>query len=196
METVIDMADTTRAFLALTLPAAMVDQAAFLQDELVSQIGKQDVKWVKPELFHITLRFFGDLSQSELDRVSSVLRTLSGNIHAIEISWSHLGAFPSRRKPQVFWLGLSDPGQRLDSLADKVTSALLPEGFGLPDKPFRAHVTLGRVRARSRVSFPDDSNRLTIPDLAFSIGTITLMKSLLTPRGPVYTPIETAQVSV
>jgi len=190
------MSAITRAFLALTLPKAMIELAGDTQAELRSQHGDRDIRWVRPTNFHITLRFFGDLARPELDRAGDLVKSLDGKIAAVSSGWSCVGAFPSMGRPQVIWLGLRDPAGSLELLAESINGALVSRGFGPADKPFKAHVTLGRVRRGHRVSLTGGSNRLTISGETFNIGTITLMKSLLTPQGPVYTPIETAQLSV
>lgn len=186
------MNGSTRAFLALTLPEPAVDSAAEALDELRSRLGTADVKWVESGNLHITLRFFGNLGPEDLARGRNLVRELDGCFEAVDSGWTALGVFPSERRVQVVWLGLKDADGRLVGLAREVNQRLIRDGFGRPDKPFRGHVTLGRVRRGRRVSWARISDRLTIPAAAFSISTIALMKSTLTPRGPVYTPLETA----
>jgi RNA 2',3'-cyclic 3'-phosphodiesterase len=198
------MADRLRAFLALCLPERAVDIAALVQEELVDRFGEHDVKWVAPENLHITLRFFGDLDRSQVDSVRELMHQMAGNgvkvansnRCGLDTGWADLGVFPNSRRPSVIWLGLRDDSFLLAGLAASVNEQLESAGFGSADKPFKAHVTLGRVRRGRTISWQEVSNRLTIPREAFSIRQIVLIKSLLTPQGPVYTPIETAQLCV
>ena len=187
------MGDRIRAFLALELPRAAVRLAGDVIGGLRDRLGDDDVKWVRPQNLHVTLRFFGDILPAEVEGISERVRAYPERLSAVATAWRALGAFPSERRPQVLWLGLADPQEALVRLASEVTRDLEETGFGRPDKPFRAHVTLGRVRRGARVQMPG-SDDLTIPQAPFSISAIALIRSRLTPRGPVYTPIETAHL--
>lgn len=187
------MGEMTRAFLALELPDEAHAAAADTIERLRAEIGARDVKWVAPENLHITLRFFGSLEAADIARVRAEVRQLDGRFAGIATGWSELGAFPNPRRPQVIWLGLSDEGGALKALAREVNGRLVRAGFGRADKPFRAHVTVGRVRRGRRIAWPTASDCLTISAPGFSIQQIALLKSTLTPQGPVYTPLETAR---
>lgn len=186
------MADGTRAFLALTLPEEGLAGASAVAEALRAHLGDRDVRWVDPGNLHLTLRFFGDLDERDLARARTIVRELDGGYAALPVAWERLGAFPSPARVQVIWLGLRDPDGGVDHLAAEVDRRIRQAGFGRADKPFKSHATLGRVRQGRRVSLERMSERLTIPATAFSIATIVLMKSTLTPHGPVYTPLETA----
>lgn len=190
------MAEATRTFMALALPAAARAEAAGVAAALRGNPGGADVRWVEPQNLHLTLRFFGDLDDGELARARTVVRELDRGFAARPTAWERLGAFPSASRVQVIWLGVRDPDRGIDRLAADVDQSLRRAGFGPADKPFKSHVTLGRVRQGRRVALDRMSERLTIPTTGFSIATIVLMKSTLTPHGPVYTPLETATARV
>jgi 2'-5' RNA ligase len=186
------MAGDMRTFMALRLPEAALAGASEVSAALRDQLGDRDVRWVAPENLHVTLRFFGDLDDRDLARARAVVGGLDRGFPALPTAWERLGAFPSPSRVQVVWLGLRDPDGRIAGLAADVDRRIRDAGLGRADKPFKSHVTLGRVRRERRVSFDRMSERLTIPSTGFSIATIVLMKSTLTPQGPVYTPLETA----
>ncbi|MBM3318693.1 MAG: RNA 2',3'-cyclic phosphodiesterase [Candidatus Eisenbacteria bacterium] len=186
------MGETTRAFVALVLPPAALDPARAVLRELRARPWADAVKCVPPGNLHATLRFFGDLDPPALARARAWARSLDGAFAPVASGWTELGAFPSPRRPQVIWLGLADPRGALRALAARIDEGLRREGFGRADKPFAAHVTLGRVRRDRRVDWSAASDRLTIPAAAFSIRTIVLFKSRLTPAGAEHTPLETA----
>jgi 2'-5' RNA ligase len=167
--------------------------AALVLDQLRPRAPGGDVKWVAPENLHITLRFFGNLDGDQLKRAHETVEKLDGGFPSVSSRWISLGAFPSSRRVQVIWLGMEDPGGHLKRSVGDINQRLIRSGFGRPDKPFRAHVTLGRVRRGRHVTWSRLSDRLTIPEEAFSISTIALFRSTLTPQGPVYTPLITAR---
>ncbi len=186
------MSELTRAFLALLLPPEAIRSAAAGLEMLRGRIGAETVKWVPAENLHVTLRFFGSLGPDELQRARGLVVALGGNYAPLVSAWTELGAFPSARRVQVIWLGLADPDGHVRDLVRTVNEQLLGAGFGPPDKPFQAHVTLGRVRREKRMAWSDLGDGLTIAREAFSIARIALMQSQLTPAGPIYTPLETA----
>jgi len=190
------MAEGTRTFLALALPEAARAEAALLAAALRERPGGDDVRWVEPRNLHLTLRFFGDLDEGELVRARALVRELDLGFAGRPTGWERLGAFPSPARVQVIWLGVRDPDGGVERLAAEVDQRICQAGFGRADKPFKSHVTLGRVRQGRRVTLDRMSERLTIPATGFSIATIVLMKSTLTPHGPVYTPLETATARV
>ena len=183
----------TRAFLALRLPAEATEAASAVLAGLRERYGEREVKWVAPGNLHITLRFFGDLDAPGLARARELTRAQDGAWEAISTGWRALGAFPSLRRIQVLWMDLADEGGALRALAGEVEGQLVRAGFGRGDKPFTAHVTLGRVRRGARLAWSAESESLTSPGPAFSITQMALMKSTLTPSGPIYTPLETAE---
>ncbi len=186
------MSETTRSFLALALPREARAHAEALLAQLRGRLDASAVKWVATENLHVTLRFLGDLSPQRLAQARELTRLLDGAFAPLASGWQELGAFPSPRRAQVIWLGLADEAGRVQGLAQEVNARLLRAGFGQPDKPFAAHVTLGRVRRERRIDWAAASDRLTMPAAAFSIRTIVLFKSRLTPAGPEYAPLETA----
>jgi RNA 2',3'-cyclic 3'-phosphodiesterase len=184
--------ETTRAFLALGLPDGARAAAGELLRELRGRLGGGDVKWVDPGNLHVTLRFFGDLDAAGLARARELTAAWDGAFEPFPSGWTELGAFPSPRRPQVIWLGLRDEKAALAAFAREIEQRLVRAGFGRADKPFRAHVTLGRVRRDRRVAWERASDGLTMPAADFSIRRLVLMKSALMPAGPIYTPLETA----
>jgi 2'-5' RNA ligase len=107
------------------------------------------------------------------------------------------GSFPNRGRPRVVWLGLEGEVQRLVRLAGAIEQTLAPLGFEPEGRPFKAHLTLGRVRQPRKKGPKPDTARLS-QDLAgyqgaprpeFSADRVVLMQSTLTPRGPIYQPL-------
>jgi 2'-5' RNA ligase len=184
--------DLTRAFLALALPEAAQRTAGELLAELRPRVTATDVKWVGVSNLHVTLRFFGDLDAPRLARARELVAECHGAFDPFPSGWAELGAFPSLSRVQVVWLGLKDDGGGLRAFAREIEQRLVRAGFGRADKPFRAHVTLGRVRRERRISWGRVSDGLTTPVADFSIQRLVLMQSRLTPAGPIYTPLEIA----
>lgn len=170
--------------------------AVFPPEEVSLELGKQirrfseiapEAKWVKPENFHFTLRFLGDLPEERLDLLMrSVAESVRGEA-AFDLTLTGLGAFPSSRKPRVLWVGTDVGGEALGRLARLVETKLRSERFGRADKKFSPHLTVARWRRPQRdeaVAKLIDTGSLEAGP--FTIRAVQVMESKLRPQGPIY----------
>lgn len=106
---------------------------------------------VRPENWHITVRFLGEVGEVERDLVVHALgRAELGG--PFRVRWSGLGAFPRPRRATVVWLGVDRGEAELADLALRVEEALEGAGFDPEDRPFRGHLTLSRIRPHQDVT--------------------------------------------
>jgi 2'-5' RNA ligase len=140
-----------RTFIAIRF-SPQVDRALW---QVVEQLRRADklrgVKWVEPGNIHLTLQFLGEVEEKLLDQIASGLRKELADFPAFEASLSGLGAFPDRSRPRVIWAGVAQGARELEQLSARVQEANRALGFTPEDRPFRAHVTLGRVKGRCDV---------------------------------------------
>ncbi len=178
-----------RAFVAVTLPPERRARAAAIQERLRGPAG---IKWVDPDTFHFTLRFLGPTEPTVLDALSQSLQALAAGQPRFSIALAGVGAFPSVRRPQAIWIGVTQGAAELQRLADQVEEAAVRLGFEAERRPFRPHLTIGRVKAERA---PAELVRALEAEPADEcVGTVTvdevvLMRSDLRPGGPIYTPL-------
>jgi 2'-5' RNA ligase len=151
----------------------------------------QGYKWVEPENMHITLLFLGELEPAQVQRMDSNLGGL-GNLHPFRVTVSGAGAFPDPARPRTIWLGVREGAQDLEKLAAKVMQAAKGAGCFAAEserKKFKAHLTLARSRGDGQM--PPELREILdgAPKLSWTCASFTLMKSVLTPKGPIYTKI-------
>jgi len=186
------MPERTRAFMALLLPEDLKAAAAARQDHLRDIFPAGAVKWVAQENLHLTVRFFGDLDRKALEKAAGVIDGLVEVVQPVRVRLGSLSAFPSPSRPQTLWVALEQEGGRLEALAAAIDRRIREAGFGPADKPWKSHLTLGRMR-EGRWQVPADwTAGLTADARDFTIGTVALMQSELRPQGPRYTPLRTA----
>ncbi len=179
-----------RSFLAIDLPDCLRPQLALVQGEL--KRSDADVRWVPVGNIHLTLKFFGNLPDSEVDPIAQAAREVAQQQAPFQLQVTAAGAFPSPKSPRVVWLGLGGdliPLAQMYHRLEKAFAALghLPEG-----RPFNPHLTLGRVKS------PANRHRLAqilerLPPLEwppFKVNEIILFRSTLTPQGSIYTPFK------
>ncbi|HQX63292.1 MAG TPA: RNA 2',3'-cyclic phosphodiesterase [Thermomicrobiales bacterium] len=148
------------------------------------------MKWVKPELAHLTLKFYGNISTDRLSDLSMRLATVAAGAGALRIRTTTAGAFPSAARPRVIWLGLAGTIDPLAALAARVEAA--SSGFGKPEsRPFAPHITLARLRdgAPAPTDFAAIAAGLNLPSIPFTIDRLQLVRSILGAAGPTYSTV-------
>jgi 2'-5' RNA ligase len=172
-----------RVFLAV-FPSADAQKAAAALIERLRR-AEDRVSWVKADNLHYTVRFMGELGEKGLERVTAAAREAVAGHRRFDAVLGSAGAFPNARKARVLWLGLAEGGEALTALARDVEQALRRRGFDPADKPFKAHLTLGRVRDREQ----DWSGRLEGAAAAperFKVDRVAVVQSTLSPKGSRY----------
>ena len=173
-----------RAFVAIEVPGKLVDSLVDFQKEIPATGA--DIKLVERENLHINLKFLGEVSEAQAADAQSRLGRLS--LKGGDMAVKGVGAFPSPSRPRVVWAGLAKENEALLApIAREVISAL--EGIGeRDDRPFRAHITLGRVRSnRNLVALGELLRHNAGREFGeFKMSEIKLKSSVLTPGGPVY----------
>ncbi len=178
-----------RLFIAIEIPPQIRGAFAALLDEF-SAIAPQ-VKWVRAENLHVTLKFLGQTDPGKLPALHGALSTVRSN-QPVHLEFRGLGFFPNERRPKVFWAGM-EATQNLKSLAADIDSATHRLGFPLEDRPFTPHLTLARF------PLPDAPPKLlqAIQEHraqafgSLQTGEIRLIESELKSTGAEYTTLQT-----
>ncbi len=176
-----------RAFIAVNLTVRVVEAITRVQ-EILKQAGG-DVRWVRPEGFHLTLKFLGDIPNHKPPLVLAALQEALRGHPPLLVRAQGLGAFPTLKRPRVLWVGLG--GEGLEELRERVEQAMIPLDFPPEDRQFTPHLTLGRVRSlrgwekvlaalKERQAEGFGESR---------IEEVVLYKSDLRPEGALYTPL-------
>ena len=178
-----------RTFIGVFPPPAL-QQAIAERIDAVRRPG-DGISWVKRDNLHFTLRFLGELTPARVERVARAAAAAVAGAPAFEASIGAAGAFPDFRRPQVLFFHVENGSAALETLARSADEALLREGFGSADKPFRAHLTVGRVRDRGGAASRDAVERLRAERLAlsFTVRALLVVHSRLDPGGSIYRPI-------
>lgn len=188
-----------RLFIALKLPPATVAALQAVQQQM-QQRGQQPVKWVAPEAMHLTLVFLGEVEAERSAAIVAALRQASQQDTAAARAMLRLGtagAFPNARRPQTLWVGVAGDTPRLARVQQAVAQAMEPLGFVPEERPFRAHLTLGRVRRdatpQQRAALGAALEKLSVPIIeAWPMGAPILFESILTQDGALYKRIDDA----
>jgi 2'-5' RNA ligase len=139
------MSETERLFVGVPIDEAT--RFALMRQLPRNLPGKQP----PPENWHLTLRFLGSTDASQRDKIIERLASTRFG-PPFDLSFDRLGAFPGSRRAQVLWIGASAGHDRLESVARKVEEISTSVGFDAENRPFRAHLTISRMREPSSVA--------------------------------------------
>lgn len=181
-----------RAFLAIEPPEEILATASRLQEKLKRELtGK--VSWTRPHGNHLTLKFFGDISQNDVANICNAVRQRAAAVPPILLTVREMGVFPNPQKARVLWLGTEGEVEKLAQLQKQLEDDFARIGFPQETRPFRAHLTLGRIKFPGSVQgigkALDKYKDFTAGE--FRATELILFQSQLTPQGAVYTRLET-----
>jgi len=176
---------TKRVFIAINLPDELKKNFDPIVSELKNLNQNYGVKWVAPENLHLTLHFFGDLNEKQIALVEEGIEEITKNIKSFEMTTGDFGCFPDEQSPRVFFAALQD-GPEIHELIGQLEVMLENLGHKVDTRPWRAHLTLGRIKDWSRCKVTGAK----IPSMNFTVKSVELMESELTPDGSVYSVIK------
>jgi 2'-5' RNA ligase len=173
-----------RLFVAVPIPQPAREQILSLLGRL--REGGWPVRWVHDEGLHMTMKFFGEVASERLDVIQEALRFAVAGAAALPLKLGDLGAFPSRARPRILWVGVEAPAS-LELLQDRIERGCEAIGFPPEGAPFQPHVTLGRVREGQRLPPGGlDDHAEGFEQVPFVAEELVLYESLLTTSGPRY----------
>lgn len=188
-----------RAFIALEIPASIQDAIQQQTAALRRSADSSVVRWVPSNNLHLTLKFLGDVSTSNLQFVTQMLTRETSQHPSFQMEISGLGAFPNSRRPRVIWVGLRVP-EVLSALARSLEAASARLGYPSEERPFSPHLTIGRVKQTvtsdglQRIRAALESTQVGVIGRT-EVNAVHLIKSDLKPTGSVYTRLFSAPLS-
>ncbi len=184
-----------RSFIAVEIPPEIQSAIARSIVPLQNALSKPLIRWVAPQNVHLTIKFLGDVSPDNLERLAEALRVEIASYEIFSMKIGELGAFPTPRRARIIWIGLDAP-TALTTLIHGVEAVAAKQGYASEDRPFSPHLTIGRVRQNlSAVDLQCIRTALEANSVG-ELGTILvdsvhIYKSVLQPSGAVYTHLFT-----
>jgi 2'-5' RNA ligase len=104
--------------------------------------GDPALRWCRPETWHVTLAFLGDVPEDALEDLKERLGRAAARNTPMELALAGGGHFGGR----TLWTGVQGDRDRLGRLAESVNSVARRCHIKVDERPFRPHLTLARVR--------------------------------------------------
>ena len=179
-----------RAFLAIDPPQDVLNEVGRIQDRFKKTI-QGDIRWVRPEGIHLTLKFFGYVSEVDIANISQVVKNNVVHIKPFTLNIRRVGVFPSVNRARVMWLGMDGDVDKLTDLQKKIDAGFQEYGFEMENRPFSPHVTLARIKEPKGLiglaKIIEKSEEYAAG--SFFVSGLNLFKSTLTPKGAIYTKL-------
>jgi 2'-5' RNA ligase len=191
--------DRVRLFVACEVPDDVKETIGEVIENLRSRSGTA-VRWIRPEGVHVTLKFLGEVPTKKLPAVKLAIQEAVVGHSPFELEFSNIGTFGGREGLRIMWVGIAGDVLRLEALVRAVNAALAVVGFEPERRPFRPHLTLGRVRdeisTRNRAEIEVAVGKVTVPQVSWRTAQVSLMRSRITNQGASYEVLATFPLRV
>ncbi|MCP4943248.1 MAG: RNA 2',3'-cyclic phosphodiesterase [Planctomycetaceae bacterium] len=182
-----------RSFIAIKLaPDVNRNSTRMLQRLRQSNDG---IKWVPTDNLHLTLKFLGDVDNTEVPDVCNVIHRVCSNHAPFHLDFGGTGGFPSRERPRILYAGINDASGALTKIVSQLETSLAELGFKQEPRDYIPHLTLGRTRSTSKLANSDVMDRLAAEQDTelggMLVSSLQLVASFLDKSGPTYQIMDT-----
>lgn len=179
-----------RVFCAIDLPQNARGQLLAHIKRLREAAPHAQASWSRAESIHLTLKFFGDIEQGQVERLSAAASRVTQRYSPFQIGLGGPGIFPPRGTPRVLWIGVNDPSGQLTDLQQQFENECAREGFPKEEHAFRPHLTLARIRKpQGSRALADTHKQMGFAEMALTVSELMLIRSELSSEGSKYTMI-------
>jgi 2'-5' RNA ligase len=184
-----------RAFIAIDLPENIRAALSQKQTDFRAALGPtnpdkpnrdSDIRWTRPAGIHLTLKFLGEITDTQLMQVTEALSGIQP-FAGFPVDVKGFGFFPSAARPRILWAGVEAPPD-LRRLAEEIEDAMEQLKFAREHRDFNPHLTLARIK----VPRPRPALRALVEQKAevvmgrFAASEFFLFESKLSPHGAEY----------
>ena len=175
--------DQVRLFIACEIPEDVKEDIGKVIETLRGRSGSA-VRWIRSEGVHVTLKFLGEVPIKKLPSVKLAIQEATVGHSPFELEFSNIGTFGGREGLRIMWVGIAGDVLRLEALVRAVNAAMSVVGFEPERRPFRPHLTLGRVKdeipTRQRAEIEVAVAKMAVPSTSWRTTQVSLMRSRLT----------------
>lgn len=180
--------ETIRSFIAI--PITVEENLCKVWENMRRQFDDKQVKWVNPDVLHLTLFFLGETPIKAIDQMQNALKSETKNCKPFDINLKGLGYFGQKTNPKVIWVGV-EKHEALEQLHLITNEVVTSFGFTPDERGFNPHITLGRPKHLANplalIDFLKSNNEVSFQQS--NANAIIHYKSELTATGAVYTKL-------
>lgn len=186
--------ENLRCFIAIDFCKDILQQVFWVQNQLVKD-GFHEIRWMKADNLHITLKFLGDTEVEKITVLKDKIDQVCATTRSFELRYEKMGVFPGWANPRILWLGFERSAQ-LHTLAEKIETACNEMGFEAEKRPFSPHLTIGRFKQdfplHKMAILREKCSQLHFDIPKQIIINVHLYRSILKPSGAEYSRIHSS----
>ena len=172
-----------RTFIAFEIPQSVSNKLS-AHAELISGHDKlRQIRWLSKENYHMTLAFLGKVEYVLISKLQLILEQYLSSNKAVPFRFLEISPFPFSYTPKVV-AAIHEHSEELMQLQHNTVKFVREFGIILQRRRFAPHVTLGRLKSRSRKSIAFQPKQIILEGFYEKI---VIFQSELTPKGAVYT---------
>ena len=184
------MSEAWRTFCAVELPDNVRARLRDHIQRLREAAPEAAASWTRVENIHLTLKFFGNVDVERIPAISDAAARAATELGAFTIGVGGTGVFPKPSRPQVLWIGVSDPSGKLSSLQRLLENECARKGFEKEDHSYRPHLTIARLRKPDGArQLADTHLQMKFEPVEIELKELVVFRSELSSKGSRYTPV-------
>lgn len=175
-----------RCFVAFSIPKNVKDSLLKVQDEL--KLANPDIKvaWTKPEQWHITMQFLGEIDVALVPQIKQTVNQIIPKYRSFRFYLDGIDIFPNKFNPRIIVIKVKDETGEAIKFQKELFNKLKNLDLELDDKPWSPHITLGRVKSLgSKLELS-----AVVEKVECNVDVVELVESKLATSGPIYTVLE------
>lgn len=178
-----------RTFIAVK--TSLSEENFELYSGIKSKLKDSFINWVDKDNLHLTLFFLGDTTENQILEISKKLNEILTDFSSFDFSLHGMGVFKNMHDPRVIWFGI-DKDKELKSLKGIIDKVITSVGFESEEREFRPHLTIGRIKnLKQKNELKELLEKYRDHEFQkIQIKEVIFYESILTPRGPIYKPIQ------
>ncbi len=185
-----ERSDSWRVFAAIELSLNIQRRIQQQIQQLQSAVPENKASWSRPENIHLTVKFFGNVPQKKIARISDAASRVVKQFNKFEIQIGNTGAFPKVSQPRVLWIGIADPTGELARLHQLFETECSAEGFDEEARDFRPHLTIARLRRPEGAKAVAEANqKLGFETMTVEVEELVVFRSEPGSKGSKYTAL-------
>jgi 2'-5' RNA ligase len=182
-----------RAFIAVEIPEDIREAIHGVALRLADKVS--GVRWVEERNLHLTIKFLGEVQWDMVGKIGETMKREAAKVEEFDLSFQAVSAFPPGRSPRVIAVGVHGESQMAE-IHRALDRCMIEFGASREDRAFLPHLTVGRIKARGQPDLAECLAPLAEKEFGnFLVEKLTLFQSELSPQGPTYTCLCTAEMA-
>ena len=179
-----------RVFAAMELSSSVQKRILKHIQQLQAVVPDNRASWSRPENIHLTVKFFGNVAQHRIARISDAATRVVKQFGRFEIQIGNTGAFPKASQPRVLWIGIADQTGELSRLQQLFEKECAAEGFEKETRDFSPHLTIARLRRpEGAKALAETNQKLAFESINVQVNELVVFRSEPSSKGSRYTAL-------